>query len=50
MCAVEFETDAGVMECINGRWILDLKGEGEVRLQGTYDEGYGLEYITIEPT
>jgi hypothetical protein len=50
VCAVEFETDAGVMECIDGRWILDLKGEGEVRLQGTYDEGYGLEYITIEPT
>ena len=50
VCAVEFETDAGVMDCIEGRWILDLKAEGEVRLQGTYDEGYGLEYITIEPT
>lgn len=50
VCAVEFETDAGIMECIDGRWILDLKGEGEARLQGTYDEGYGLEYITIEST
>ncbi len=50
VCAVEFETDAGKMECIDGRWFLDLKEEGEVRLQGTYDEGYGLEYFTIEST
>ena len=50
VCAVDFETDAGKMECIDGRWFLDLKEEGEVRLQGTYDEGYGLEYFTIEST
>ena len=50
VCAVEFETDAGKMECIDGRWFLDLKEEGEVRLEGTYDEGYGLEYVTIEST
>ena len=50
VCAVEFETSAGEMECVEGRWILDLKGEGELRLEGRYDDGYGLEYITIEPT
>lgn len=50
VCAVEFLTDAGKMECIDGRWKLDLKEEGEVRLEGTYDEGYGLEYIVIEST
>ena len=50
VCAVEFETDAGNMNCVEGRWILDLTGEGEVRLEGNYDDGYGLEYITIEPT
>ena len=50
VCAVEFETDAGKMECIDGRWFLDLKEEGEVRLEGAYDEGYGLEYFTIEST
>lgn len=50
VCAVEFETTAGEMECVEGRWILDLKGEGELRLEGRYDDGYGLEYITIEST
>ena len=50
VCAVEFETAAGVMECVDGRWILDLREEGEVPLQGTYDEAYGLDYISIEPT
>ena len=50
VCAVEFETAAGVMECVDGRWILDLREEGEVPLQGTYDEAYGLEYISIEST
>ena len=50
VCAVEFETPAGEMECVEGRWILDLKGEGELRLEGRYDDGYGLEYITIEST
>ena len=50
VCAVGFETDAGNMDCVEGRWILDLKGEGEVRLEGTYDDAYGLEYIIIEPT
>ena len=50
VCAVEFDTSAGEMECVEGRWILDLKGEGEVRLEGRYDDGYGLEYVTIEST
>ena len=38
------------MECVDGRWILDLREEGEVPLQGTYDEAYGLDYISIEST
>ncbi len=50
VCAVEFETAAGMMECVDGRWILDLREEGEVPLQGTYDEAYGLDYISIEST
>jgi len=50
VCAVEFDTSAGEMECVEGRWILNLKGEGEVRLEGRYDDGYGLEYVTIEST
>ena len=50
VCAIEFETDAGKLECVDGRWILDLKEEGEVRIEARYDDGYGLDYFTVEST